>query len=339
VRDFARGEQEDFESLALDISRYQARWSPGHAQLAKLRGAPEHLDAIPAVPADAFRVTRVAIHPAEADVVRFATSGTTSGARGIHALRTTATYDALALGWGERALGSESRTVIALAPDPGPTPTSSLAYMLRLFMQRFAPGHAENWLLTDQGVDLDALRSLLQSDRSKPALILATSFALVELLDRLGGSTLPTPEGSVVMQTGGFKGKTREVDADELRASVARTFAVPSDRIVSEYGMTELTSQLYDFPKHGAPGLYRAPAWLRVSAVDPATLQPVAPGEPGFARFVDLGNVDSAVAIVTQDIVRVTEDGVELVGRQTGATPRGCSLAIEELLAARKPSA
>ncbi|MNC92239.1 hypothetical protein D3C83_86270 [compost metagenome] len=69
-----------------------------------------------------------------------------------------------------------------------------------------------------------------------------------------------------------------------------------------------------------------------MSAVDPATLDPLPAGEVGLARFVDLGNVDSAVAIVTQDRVRVTMEGIELLGRQPGALPRGCSLAIEELV-------
>jgi len=84
--------------------------------------------------------------------------------------------------------------------------------------------------------------------------------------------------------------------------------------------------------------VYFAPPWMRVTAVDPTTLLPVAPGEIGVARIVDLANVDSAVAIQTSDRVRVSGGGhrVELLGRAPGAMPRGCSLAIDEILSAER---
>jgi hypothetical protein len=102
--------------------------------------------------------------------------------------------------------------------------------------------------------------------------------------------------------------------------------------------MTELTSQLYEGTLPGAelrgpPGVFLEPPWLKTTPVDPVTLEPVAPGAVGIARFVDLGNVDSAVAVQTDDLVRRVGDGIELVGRREGAEPRGCSLALEALLA------
>ena len=100
--------------------------------------------------------------------------------------------------------------------------------------------------------------------------------------------------------------------------------------------MTELTSQLYegclpDGELSGEPGVYLEPPWARVVPVDPATLRPVAEGEVGLARIVDLGNVDSAVVILTQDLVRRRGAGIELCGRRRGAPRRGCSLAVEAL--------
>ena len=137
------------------------------------------------------------------------------------------------------------------------------------------------------------------------------------------------------MLTGGFKGRSREVPEAELRAAIAAAFALPDASVVGEYGMTELSSQLYEgtlVGTHDRHGVYTAPPWVRVTAVDPDTLAPVARGEVGIARIVDLANVDSAVAIQTADRVRVSERGVELLGRLPGAVPRGCSLAIEEVL-------
>ena len=129
---------------------------------------------------------------------------------------------------------------------------------------------------------------------------------------------------------------------EELRAGVAVAFQLAPTRVVGEYGMTELTSQLYEGTvaesalaaqrPEAAPGVYFEPPWLRVTPVDPVSLQPVAKGEAGLARFIDLGNVDSAVSVVTQDLVRRAHGGIQLLGRQPGAPARGCSLAIEALL-------
>lgn len=143
------------------------------------------------------------------------------------------------------------------------------------------------------------------------------------------------------MQTGGFKGRVQEVDGAALRASMARAFAVELHHIVGEYGMTELSSQAYEGVLRSAYGLagassregvYFAPPWMRVTPVDPVSLAPVAPGEIGIARIVDLANVDSAIAVQTADRIREVDGGFELLGRLAGATPRGCSIGIDEIL-------
>jgi len=127
----------------------------------------------------------------------------------------------------------------------------------------------------------------------------------------------------------------REVPADELRASMARAFQIDERAIVAEYGMTELTSQFYEATlvdpgaRHGE---YVEPPWAKVVPVHPETLAPVADGEIGIARIVDLMNVDSAVVVLAADRVRRTVRGFELLGRAPGAPPRGCSIAIDEML-------
>ncbi|MEP7052886.1 MAG: acyl-protein synthetase [Pseudomonadota bacterium] len=356
VRAFANGQgARSFEDLALEIAHFQRDFSAGFARLVAARGRPlQAVENIPGVPCDAFRLTRVAVHPESEDCLRFGTSGTTSGARGWHAMRTAATYRALALNFGRRALiaGTGPVRVVALAPCLDQPPSSSLGYMMHLFMLDFEQlGDVDlrtpaRWLLNDGGVDVAELERAAQlaRERGESLLVLATSFALVGLLDALAGRALALPASSVVMQTGGFKGKSREIAPDELRRDVAGAFGIDPSRVISEYGMTELTSQLYEATlpgsalateRRGSPGVYCEPPWLRVIPVDPITLEPVAPGEVGIARIVDLGNVDSAVAIQTQDRVRRVPGGIELLGRAPGAMPRGCSLAIEEFLAGR----
>jgi hypothetical protein len=353
VRSFAAGDQtRSFAELSLEIAAFQREFSPGFARLCDSRGRPlQSADDIPGVPCDAFRLARVAVHPESEDLLRFSTSGTTSGARGMHAMRVTETYRDLALNFGRAALLSNERAhhVVALAPLLDDPPTSSLGHMMAMFMvdfeQRgqFDVRSPERWLIDDRGVDLLGLERAAEraTTRGETLLVLGTSFALVGLLDALDGRTLCLPTGAVVMQTGGFKGKTREIAPAELRRGVARALGIGEQQIVSEYGMTELTSQLYEATvpgsalareRRGAPAVYAEPPWLHVVPVDPTTLEPVASGEVGIARIVDLGNVDSAVAIQTQDRVRRVDDGIMLLGRATGAPPRGCSLAIEEFL-------
>jgi hypothetical protein len=337
-----------FDALALDLARFQAAHVPVFTRLVRARGvdldAARTADAIPAVPTDVFRLARVAAHPPELDARVFRTSGTSqgAGARGEHPMRATATYEHAALAWGRAMLFADRPRLrpIVLAPSSSDLPDSSLSFMLDLFAAALGGRASHHVALGPDGsatIDADGVAAACASARAagEAAIVLGTSFALVHLLDARGGRELALPPGSRVMQTGGFKGRSREVDAAELRRAVAAAFAVPERAVVGEYGMTELSSQLYEgtLARAGArPGRYHAPPWLRVTAVDPITLAPLAPGEVGLARFVDLANVDSAVAVQTADRVRVGPHGVELLGRAPGATPRGCSLAMDAML-------
>jgi acyl-CoA synthetase (AMP-forming)/AMP-acid ligase II len=345
---------ETFDALAVDLARYQAAQIPAAARLARARGidlaSATRAAEVPAVPCDVFRLTRVAAHPAEDDVAVFRTSGTSQGreARGEHALRTTATYELGALLWGERLLWPDTTRLraIVLASPLAEQPDSSLGFMLDCFAKRLGGGtwHLRHGALHAPGV---ADAASIARDAKEPVLVLATSFALVHLLDGRDDLDLRLPPGSRVMQTGGFKGRSREVAPDELRAAVSEAFAIPEVRVIGEYGMTELSSQLYEttlaaalgkWPADEARhGVYAAPPWVRVTAVDPVTLAALPDGEIGIARLVDLANVDSAVAIQTADRVRVLpgskgNHAIELLGRAPGAPPRGCSIAVDDML-------
>ena len=345
--------REPFERLALDIARFQADFIPGYARLVQARGGRlDEVDQLPAVPTDAFRLSRIAVHGADADQVRYATSGTTSGHRGIHAMRRTDTYRASAVTWARQALlpaAASSAAVVALLPE-GASNTSSLAAMAQMFMDEFEPSDKKGpsatsrvnpWLMNDQHGVAAALEEHMQRAKSLgvPLLVVATALALTHLLGTLGHQTLDIWPNTIVMPTGGFKGRSHEISLLELRSHVARALGIASDQVVGEYGMTELSSQLYEagllHPGSSAPpGVYYPPPWMKVAAVDATTLKPVEPGMSGLARLIDLANVDSALCIVTQDIVRPLGDGFELLGRQVGAPSRGCSLSTEEWLSA-----
>lgn len=145
------------------------------------------------------------------------------------------------------------------------------------------------------------------------------------------------------MFTGGFKGRSRELDEASLRAAITARFGVPDDHVVMEYGMTELSSQLWtrELLDRGSPtkqGLLWIPPWLGATAMDPTSLAPLREGERGILRFDDAANLDSCVSIQTADVGVIVRDaagrrGLVLEGRDPTAVPRGCSLAIEEALA------
>lgn len=338
---------ESFDALACDIARFQATGSVGFRRLCRARGVDpaslSHADEIPPVPTDAFKLTRVATF-AEADAeVVFRTSGTTIGARGEHAMRTVETYDRAALAFGRRWLARDLDKrvpVLVLGPSPEELPDSSLVHMCATFARTFGR-RAEpeaTFLVADGVIDLATFDERISRAvvEPVPVLVLGTSFAFVHFLDALGDEmTFVLPPGSRVMQTGGFKGKSREVPASELRRSLAKAFGIEERAIVSEYGMTELSSQFYErtlFEQGAKHGIYAEPPWARVVPVDPVTLAPVPEGEIGLAKILDLVNVDSAVAVLAQDRVRRVPGGFELLGRAPGAPPRGCSIAIDELL-------
>jgi hypothetical protein len=140
------------------------------------------------------------------------------------------------------------------------------------------------------------------------------------------GVEFALPSASRIVETGGFKGRTRTVERDDLYARITDAFGIPRGEIVSEYGMTELSSQYYS----SAGGAYVSPPWLRTRVVGPdrATL---ASGKLGSLLHVDLANRASCIAIQTEDLGMHTGEGLVLTGREGAATLRGCSLDAEQL--------
>jgi hypothetical protein len=308
------------DALLADLLVYQAeRVEPYRRLLAarKLRGG----DPLrwPALPTDVFRFARVASHPPSSDTRVFRTSGTTSGERGQHWFAELGLYDLAAKKAAETFLfrAPVSRLVV-LAPRESDAPDSSLAYMLARFGEWFAPAvYAWNGALDAGGLKREL-------DTREPMAILGTAFAFLFAEDALDRSyTLPS--GSFVMETGGTKGRTRAIDPPALRSLLATRYGAP---VFGEYGMTELSSQLYD----AGDFRYAWPPWARVTIVHPETLEAMPEGERGLVRIDDLANLDSIAAVQTSDVGTIEHGRLALEGRASGAVPRGCSLAIEEAL-------
>lgn len=338
---------EAVEALGLAVFAWQRAHNPVVERLAarSLGGKePATLAEVPAVPTDVFKVARVACFP-EAETVRvFETSGTTQDVRGRHPFALLGLYEMASIASGRRWLlpAAEYRFVL-LAESERAAPTSSLSFMLARFAETWdarcwSTSLQEAWMVRDSVLDVAAVTAAL--DRSLkdglPVALLGTSFGFVHLLDAIGDRALTLPPGSVAMPTGGFKGRSREIEPDALRAMIRRTFALAEADVIGEYGMTELSSQGYEARREGRAS-YRVPPWMRVTVVDPETLREVPRGEVGLVRVVDLMNLGSAIAIQTSDLGRVDADGGGFVvlGRAPGATPRGCARAMDAVLSKR----
>ena len=132
------------------------------------------------------------------------------------------------------------------------------------------------------------------------------------------------------METGGFKGSGRDVAKRDLYEELSLRLGVATDSIWNEYGMTELSSQFYSC---GVGRSHRAPPWVRFQIIDPETNQEASPGKIGLLRIVDLANLWSVIAVLTQDLAIAQADGgFLLLGRDPEALPRGCSRAVDELM-------
>jgi hypothetical protein len=196
------------------------------------------------------------------------------------------------------------------------------------------------FFLGDEDIDVDGVRVALRdaARAGKPVCVAGTAFAFVALVDALAGdgASHACAPGSRVMETGGFKGRSRVVERGELYDAIAALLHIPKEAIVAEYGMTELTSQWYDAPASRAsePRSKAGPPWMRALIVD-AEGREVAPGAVGFLRHVDLANRSSVTAVQTEDRGYATADGFVLLGRDLDAPLRGCSLDAEQLVSRR----
>ena len=218
---------------------------------------------------------------------------------------------------------------VFLTPPASRAPHSSLIHMFEVVRQEYgAPASAcygrmdadGTWVL-DYPVLLAALSSA--QDTGRPPLLLGTAFSFVHLLDHLAENDLRLrlPDGSRVMETGGYKNRSRTMPKSELHALITARLGVPLENIVCEYGMSELSSQAYNTSGH-----FQFSPWARMQIVSPETGRQVAEGETGLIRIFDLANVFSVAAIQTEDLGVRRGDGFELIGRAELAEARGCSL-------------
>ncbi len=319
ILEFIRTGKGDFGELAMEVFEFQRERNPVYRAYCDRQPKPTHWKDIPAVPTSAFKEFAIACFPVEEAVAVFHTSGTTRGQAGKHYFKTLELYEAAArpnfeshllverascsfavspATLNEQDARSTDLSVMSLIPAD---PHSSLAYMASLF--RPQP---------------------FRTDVAEPVIVLGTAFAFMNLFD--AGVRAKFPAGSRAMETGGYKGRSREVPKRELHRLIRERLGI--EYVINEYGMTELSTQFYD--ERPGSDIKDVPHWARVLVIDPATGREARPGERGLIRIFDLANLWSAMCIQTEDLGVAHADGrFEVLGRAAGAEVRGCSLNAE----------
>ncbi len=333
-----------FNDLAVRLYQHQFERNRPYRQFCLMRhNTPDQINRwenIPPLPVTAFKFVDVACRPTQEAVQIFHSSGTTvAGGRGKGPYSRHALFDldiaraAILHHFKRHLLPPGKIRLCILTPSPEEAPHSSLSYMMGVVREAYGTEESDYYIR--RGRLLGEKLSYDLSEAKKPVVLIGTSFSFVHFIDFHVERAFPIslPKGSRVMDTGGFKGKSRTVSSHWLYGMIEKRFGIPLEYCINEYGMSELTSQFYDgFAGEYAPRLYHAPPQARVQVLSPETLQPVQKGEVGLLALYDLANIDSVLALLTEDIGRAVKGGFEWIGRAAGADLKGCSLALDRLL-------
>ncbi len=348
VREFiARPDPARFAELALDVFRFQYERNDSYRGFCDRRGrTPGNVadwTEIPAVPVSAFKLADLVCGGLPEGSL-FLTSGTTLGAerRGRHRAPDPEIYRAAAVDhFREYVLPDGIRPrFLVLAPTLAEEPHSSLCQMIAWLAAELGSGTAEHFVASGGVRERDLAERLRALEPVRePVLLVGVTHAFIRFADfcRTEDLRFRLPYASRIVDTGGTKGRSRSMSRQGLLRAFWETFGVPGYWVANEYGMTEMCSQFYDdsirnhFVGRKRDRAKRGPAWVRTQVVSPETLEPVARGERGLLRHLDLANVGSVAALQTEDVGVEVGDGFEVLGRAEGAEVRGCALLLADV--------
>ena len=343
--------------LCMDVLEYQRQNNPAYGRYCVQSGCTHRgvrLFDYPPLPVACFRREEVVGFCLLERVAEFHSSGTTEGVSSRHVFRD--------LGLMQRSILYHYSLMVAGGVQPGTrylslmpryedNPHSSLGYMISQLIEALGGEKSGYYFSMSDGLDVAGLReAILDAARDDvPVHLFGPAYSYVALLDGLGLERLTCASGSCLMETGGYKGRGREVPRAELRDALSVGLGIDRGRIYGEYGMCELSSQGYEIcalnTSANIPeeGLFVLPPWLMCVIYSPETMAPVLPDHDGQIALFDLCNLDSVSFILTGDVgclvtlpasLQASLPGapayaLRLYGRASSAIPKGCSLAWE----------
>jgi hypothetical protein len=321
-RIFSISNSRDFEQTALELFIFQAVHCPIYSDFVKNLGIhPDKVKLvsdIPYLPIEFFKTHTVLSHQGKAEIT-FSSSGTTGSVQSKHRVTDISLYrdsylKAFNIFYGDIT----DYVILALLPSYQEREGSSLIYMVDDLIQQ-SQNEKSGYFLYDHH-ELEETLLQLKSTKIR-TLLIGVTYALLDFSE---SHSLEFPE-LIVMETGGMKGKRKEMIREELHEVLCDGFGVPS--IHSEYGMTELLSQAYS---KGA-GIFHCPPWMQVSVRDTNDpLQLLQTGQAGGINVIDLANINSCSFIATQDLGKILPEGTfEILGRFDNSDIRGCNLLVQ----------
>lgn len=308
----------DFDDLAVSVYRYQYENNHVYRQfsdaLYKNPDVVRSLEQVPYLPVSFFKSHQVMTSVFEPDIV-FESSGTSATVNSRHLVRDISLYEKSFVKGFNRLYGEIGEwCVIGLLPSYLEKGNSSLVYMIDKLIQLSA--HPESGFYLYDFARLKDKLSILEAMNQK-TLLVGVTYALLDFAELFQIKLRHT----VVMETGGMKGRKKELLRDEVHKRLCKAFEV--DRIHSEYGMTELLSQAYS----PGNGVFSCPPWMKVLVRDEEDPLTVSRYGKGVINVIDLANIYSCSFIATDDAGKLYDDGsFEVLGRTDGSDLRGCSL-------------
>lgn len=319
--------QDDFKKLSLDIFKYQANENEVYKRyLDSLKTNIEEindLEQIPFLPIEFFKTHKIITGQKynDSDLITFSSSGTTGMSQSKHFVSDISIYEKSYLKAFEIFYGDiKDYCVLALLPSYLERDGSSLIYMANDLIKK--SNHPESGFYLNNYEELNLKLNHLLKNGQK-VILLGVTYAMLDLTELFSFDKSIT-KNLIVMETGGMKGKRKEMVREELHEILCKGFGV--DSIHSEYGMTELLSQAYSKGK----GIFNCPPWMRILIRD--TNDPFAffsNNKTGGINVIDLANISSCSFLATQDLGKTFSDNsFEVLGRFDNSDIRGCNLLV-----------
>lgn len=318
---FSIQSEKDLETLAFEVFKFQFENNAVYRSfcdlLYKHPSDVKSLEEIPFLPIQFFKSHKV-LSSSKPIEITFSSSGTTGSTVSKHYVTDISIYEKSFQKGFEQFYGNiEDHVVLALLPSYLEREGSSLIYMVNALTKQ--SHQKESGFYLNNLSELKDVLLKLESE-GRQTLLIGVSFALLDLVEAYQFQLKHT----IVMETGGMKGRRKELVRSELHTILKQGFGV--EKIHSEYGMTELLSQAYSKSK----GVFECPNWMKIftrDTEDPLTI--LDSGKTGGINVIDLANINSCAFIATQDLGKINPDGTfEVVGRFDHSDIRGCNLMV-----------